>query len=208
MTIEFDPLETQHTDLDASFRRHAFQELRKGVAVAATELVAGNPSGTDTGRRTLNALLQRGMAELDGGEVVAIDGLSIRSTKHRMNLGGEELFTWCATDAIGIPTALDENADVTTTCPHCSSEIAIAVREGKAEGPEDIVLWLPTSSCSHVVSQFCPEVNLFCSRTHLDEWRPQEDRGEGRVLSVQEVAELGRQWWAYLRLSGEGVEIP
>src|SRR5680860_367275 len=135
------------------------------------------------------------MAELDGVELVAIDRLSIRSTQHRMNLGGEELFTWCATDAIGIPTALDENADVTTTCPHCRSEIAIAVRYGKAEGPEDVVLWLPTSSCSHVVSQFCPEVN---SRTHLDEWRPREDRGEGRVLSVQEVAELGRQWWAHL----------
>jgi alkylmercury lyase len=112
MTIEFDPLETQHSDLDDSFRRQAFRVLCTGVAVAATELVAGSPSGADTARRTLDVLLQLGMAELDGGELVAIDGLSIGSTQHRMNLSGQELFTWCATDAIGIPTALDENAVV------------------------------------------------------------------------------------------------
>lgn len=98
MTIEFDPLETQHSDLDDSFRRHAFQLLRKGLAAAAKELVAGSPSGTDTPRRMLDALLQRGMAELDGGELVPIDGLCIRSTQHRMNLGGEESLTLCETD--------------------------------------------------------------------------------------------------------------
>lgn len=190
MTIEFDPLQTQHSDLDDFFRRRAFQLLRRGVAVAAVEVVAASPSGTVTARRTLDALLQRGMAELENGELIGIDGLSLRSTQHRMNLGGEELFTWCATDAVGIPAALDENADVTTTCPHCSSEIALAVRGGKADGPEDVVLWVPTSSCSHVVSQFCPEVNFFCSRAQLDEWRPQQERGEGRVLGLLEVAEL------------------
>ncbi len=35
-------------------------------------------------RRTLDALLQREMAELDGGELVAIDGLSIGSTHKRL----------------------------------------------------------------------------------------------------------------------------
>lgn len=119
-----------------------------------------------------------------------------------MNLGDGALFTWCAADAVGIPVALDEDAEVITTCPHCSSEIVIAVQQGEPQAGEVIVLWLPTSSCSHVVSRFCPEVNLFCSRSHLEEWRSQGDRGEGRILSVEEVAELGRQWWAYLRPNG------
>ncbi len=99
-------------------------------------MVSGSPSATDTARRTLDALLQRGMAKLDGDELVAIDGLNIRSTRHRMNLGSEELFTWCAADANGISAALEEFADVTTACPYCSSEIAIGMRGGRTEAPK------------------------------------------------------------------------
>jgi hypothetical protein len=62
---------------------------------------------------------------------------------------------WRAADAVGIPAPLGEDADVITTCPHCSREIAIAVRAGEPEPSEDVVLRLPTSSCSHVVTQFC-----------------------------------------------------
>jgi alkylmercury lyase len=207
MTIEIDPLETQHSDLDDTFRRHAFENLRvTGIPVVASELIASSPGGPESAQRTLDILVQRGMAILEGEALVAIDGLSVHPTGHRMSIENDDLFTWCAADALGIPAALGEDAQVATACPHCSAEITLTIRSGAPHAGDDLVLWLPTSSCSHVVTQFCPDVNFFCSREHLDAWRSKVGEAEGRVLSAEEVAELGRQWWAYLRAQREEVE--
>jgi alkylmercury lyase len=168
----------------------------QSVPVAIYDLVAGSASGADNGQETLDVLVQRGMAELDGDKVIGIGGLSLRRTQHRMNLDGKALFTWCAADAVGIPAALGEDTDVITTCPHCS--IAIVLRAGEPAPKADVVLSLPTSSCSHVVTQFCPEVNFFCNGSHLEAWRADRAEEPGQRLTIDEVAELGREWWGYL----------
>lgn len=198
MTIDIDVLDTQHSDLDDAFRRHAFERLRETGVAGVTELVATSPRGADSARSTLDDMVQRGMAILEGDDLVAIDGLSIRPTRHRMRLGDDELFTWCAADAIGIPAALDEHGEVVTACPHCAAEIVVSIRSGEPQTDADLVLWLPTASCSHVVTQFCPDVNLFCDREHLAAWRSEAGEPEGETLDVQGAAELGRRWWAYL----------
>lgn len=199
MTIEIDVLDTQHSDLDDGFRRHAFEQLRKSGAAAVAEVVATSPNGATSAQSTLDEMVEGGMAILQGDELVAIDGLSTRPTKHRMRLGNDALFTWCAADAIGIPAALGEDGQVVTVCPHCSTEIVVSIDAGVPDAHEDILLWLPTASCSHVVTQFCPDVNLFCNRAQLDSWRSQAGEPVGETLSANEAAELGRQWWGYLK---------
>lgn len=198
MTVNIDVLDTQHSHLDDGFRRHAFEQLRESGAVAASQVVATSPNGAASARRTLDEMVERGMAILEGDELVAIDGLSTRPTQHRMRLGDDALFTWCAADAIGIPAALGEDGEVVTACPHCAAEIVVSIRAGAPEADEDFVLWLPTAGCSHVVTQFCPDVNFFCNRAHLEAWRSQAGEPVGETLNGDEAAELGRQWWAYL----------
>lgn len=199
MSIEIDPLETQHSDLDDSFRRHGFERLRAaGTPISVAELVGTSPGGSESAQRTLDTLVERGTAILDGEKLVAIDGLSVIPRQHRMLLSGSRLFTWCAADAVGIPAALGSDAEVKTVCPHCSAEIKITISAGVPRAEEELVLWLPTSCCSHVVTQFCPDVNFFCNREHLEAWRSQRGEPEGRSLNADEAAQLGRQWWAYL----------
>lgn len=53
------------------------------------------------------------------------------------------------------------------------------------------MLWLPTASCSHVVTQFCPDVNLFCNRDHLEAWRARAGNPEGEKLDL-----AGPRSWA------------
>lgn len=202
MTIDIDVLDTQHGGLDDRFRRHAFEELRRLGAVALNQLLAGSPSGPESSRATLDTLMERGMAIVDDDELVAIDGLSVRPTQHRMRLGADVLFTWCAADAIGIPAALGEDALVFTACPNCSTEIVVPIDAGVPDADEAIVLWMPTASCSHVVTQFCPDVNFFCNRDHLTVWRSHAGDAEGYTLTAREAAELGRKWWAYLTKEG------
>jgi hypothetical protein len=205
--IEIDPLKTQHSDLDDTFRRHAFESLRAASGpVVASGLVASCPNGASGAQRTLDVLVERGMAILEGVSLVAIDGLSVKPTSHGMSLGDGEFFTWCAADAIGIPAALEEDARVTTSCPHCSASISLSIKGGVPDASDDLVLWLPISSCTHVVTQFCPDVNFFCNREHLGAWRSGVGQPVGRVLSAMEVAQLGQAWWAYLRPQAEQVE--
>jgi alkylmercury lyase len=170
-----------------------------------SDLVRSSPSGASSAQGTLDVLVERGMAILDGATLVAIDGLSVRPTPHRLTLGGAEFFTWCAADAIGIPAALEEDSQVATSCPHCSAAISLSIRGGVPTSGGDLVLWLPTSSCTHVVTQFCPDVNFFCNREHLDAWRAGIGEPVGEVLSAEAAAQLGRQWWAYLRPQTESV---
>lgn len=198
MTINIDVLDTQHSNLDDGFRRHAFERLRESGPVALGQLVETSPNGPASAQSTLDEMVERGMAVLEDDELVAIDGLSVRPTQHRMRLSDDALFTWCAADAIGIPAALAEAGEVVTACPHCSVEIVIPIKAGVPEANEDLVLWLPTASCSHVVTQFCPDVNFFCTRAHLDAWRSQAGEPVGESLNGDEAAELGRQWWGYL----------
>ena len=198
MSINIDVLDTQHSKLDNAFRRHAFERLRESGALPVRDLVATSPNGATSAQSTLDEMVERGMAVLEGEELVAIDGLSVRPTRHRMRLGDKAMFTWCAADAIGIPAALGEDALVVTRCPHCSTGIVVPIDAGVPNAQEDIVLWLPTAGCSHVVTQFCPDVNFFCNLTHLDSWRSQAGEPVGEALTADEAAELGGQWWAYL----------
>ncbi len=198
MTIDIDVLDTQHSELDDVFRRHAFERLRESGGATATDVVATSPSGVESSQRTLGVLVERGMAIVEEDNLVAIDGLSVQPTKHRMKLGSDELFTWCAADAVGIPAALGEDGEVETTCPYCSARIVVPIRSGVPQADAQLVLWLPTASCSHVVTQFCPDVNFFCSRDHLDDWRSRAGEPEGETLDAEGAAALGRQWWAYL----------
>jgi catechol 2,3-dioxygenase-like lactoylglutathione lyase family enzyme len=46
-----------------------------------------------------------------------------------------------------------------------------------------------------VREQFCPHANLFCDREHLDRWHDEAGRPVGRVLTLAEAAQLGRQTW-------------
>lgn len=199
MSVKIDVLDPQHSNLDDGFRRHAFERLRQSGPVAVAEVVATSPNGPSSAQSTLDEMVERGMAILDDEELVAIDGLSIRPTQHQMTVREDSLFTWCAADAIGIPAALGEDGEVATACPHCAAEIVVQIEAGVPEGNENLALWLPTASCSHVVTQFCPDVNFFCNREHLEAWRLQAGEPVGETLNADEAAELGRQWWGYLK---------
>lgn len=198
MTMDIDVLDAQHSDLDDSFRRHAFERLRSSGAVDVSDVVATSPNGPESAQRTLDSLVERGMAIVDDDELIAIDGLSTRPTQHRMRLGEDVLFTWCAADAVGIPAALREDGEVVTACPHCFTEIDISIHAGNPEADPELMLWLPTASCSHVVTQFCPDVNFFCDAEHLAAWRSEAGDPEGEMLNADGAAELGRKWWGYL----------
>jgi alkylmercury lyase len=195
-----DPAAAGLTDAEAAVRRAAFQWIRSGVAVDAAELAERTRLDGRTVEEAVRSLVRKGEAVADdAGRVVASAGLSLVPARHKLRLAEGEFHTWCAIDAVGIPAALGADALASTACPTCGRPIELVFQEGRAPRDADLRAWLPRQDCcTSVVDELCPDMNLFCTEAHLEEWRRRAGDPAGMMLSLQETEELGRQWWGDL----------
>lgn len=174
-----------------------FQALWSGRRPTLASLLGDDPALT----AAADHLRARGRIELsDDGRLIAVHGLTCRSTGHRIEHGGGVVNTWCALDAIGIPAALGIDALALTRCPPCGAELAVTLTRGRPQGPPGAVLWYPEVRCGHLVDDFCSGANLFCVPDHLEHW-VDGTAVTGTVLTIDEVAELGREAWAEVAAS-------
>jgi alkylmercury lyase len=172
-----------------------FHALWEGRTPTLNELVGVDAAALDEAVAHLQAV---GRIEVAAdGHVLAVHGLTRRTTRHRIEHLGGSVNTWCALDAIGIPAALGIDARARTTCPTCDGELVVTLVDGRPEPLPDAVLWYPETADSwdHLFDQFCSGANLFCSLAHLRE-RVGAGTASGTVITIQEVAELGREAWA------------
>jgi alkylmercury lyase len=175
----------------------AFDLLRTGRPAPITDVAVAVRVDSALAEAAASELAGAGLLERDrSGVVVGAHGLTLLATRHQLVLDGVELHTWCALDAIRIPAALDADATVTTACGRCQRTLRVRVKNGVVSGEAAVVLWLPTSPCDNVREEFCPLANLFCDADHLESWRRRADDTSGEVLSLEQAAEVGRQWWS------------
>ena len=92
---------------------------------------------------------------------------------------------------------LRADAAGTTACGYCGEAMFVVTHEGQPD-ESSAVGWVPNVSCSNVMAEFCPSALLFCSRSHLDEWRKTRPADDGQALDLESLAELGRSNWAPL----------
>jgi hypothetical protein len=151
----------------------------------------------DVGHDAVALVASAGMAEVDSYVIVGIDGAATHETSHRFVLDDVELWTWCAYDIVGIAAALSAEATGTTACGYCGKTIYVVIRKGRPDG-SSAVGWMPNVTCSNVMAESCPSALLFCSRSHLDEWRNTRPDEVGQALDIESLAELGRSNWAPL----------
>ncbi len=170
-----------------------FEALWSGRSVTLTELI-----GEDGGALTeaMEHLRLRGRIELATDDhLIAVHGLSLRSTPHQVEHDNGVINTWCALDAIGIPAALGIDAWAKTNCPTCQRPLAVRLSAGNPQPLPGAVLCYPEGACGHLIEDFCSGANLFCTIEHLERWAG-NDLGAGRVMTIDEVAEIGRAAWA------------
>jgi hypothetical protein len=169
-----------------------FHALWTGATVTLADLADGDAAALTEAARHLRA---RGRIEFaHDGQLLAVHGLARRATRHRVEHDAGIVNTWCALDAIGIPAALAIDARAVTQCPTCGRELVVTLTRGVPQAAAGPVLWYPEASCGHLIDDFCSAANLFCSTSHLEEWRG-DNRSVGQVLDFDEVADLGRQAW-------------
>jgi hypothetical protein len=182
-----------------ALRRLSFQAVLAGRARPLGELAGEAGASAEEAAE----LARRDLVVLDeAGRVVGAAGLSLVPIRqHRLRTRGREYWTWCVIDAVGIPAALAEDAEVETSCHGCGSPVRLRFRAGEiadASHPA-ACLWNarhePGRSMAHGT---CGLMNLFCSPEHLGSWLADNPAARGDAVDLAGAAALGRAWWGPL----------
>jgi hypothetical protein len=131
------------------------------------------------------------------GEIISAYPFSAKATRHKIIFrDGREAYALCATDALGIHFMLGEDITVRSRCPECEIEMTIAVKDGRIASsvPEGLVEFVSSKEhCGCTAKTFCPFMNFFCSRDHLERWREKNPaNGKGEMYQLQQVLEHGK----------------
>jgi len=127
----------------------------------------------------------------DSGRIVGA-GLTLRPTRHRFDLDGKRLFTWCALDALIFPVVLGRTAEVSSPCAATGHPVSVTVSpEGiLAASPSTAVVSVvaPEANSTDVRQSFCVHVNFFESAEAAQSWSG--ERPDAAVLSLSEAFDL------------------
>jgi alkylmercury lyase len=127
--------------------------------------------------------------------VVAFAGLSVTPTGNRFEVAGRRLYTWCAWDALFIPSLLGQEARVESVCPVTRTAVRLTVGPDGVDSaqPPSLQVSFPAPSStvvSGITASFCCHVHFLAGRSAAEAWLA-ENRG-GLTLSLEDGVELGR----------------
>ncbi len=166
--------------------------LARGRPVPPEDIADALGVPTQTVDLTLNAM-GTGVKRNETGDVVEISGLSLNPTRHRFIVGDQELFVWCAADAISFAAFLQQPAQIESTDPVSGDAIRVETTpEGlKSFEPESAVVSYVTSVDPEAIREsFCNSVNFFTSPETAKQYLSK--RPTLKMLTVRDVEEVYR----------------
>ncbi len=137
----------------------------------------------------------------EDGNVQGLMGLSLNGHRHRFEVNGQGLSTWCAWDTLFLPPLLQRAARVESSCPATKRPIRLTI------GPERVQSYEPAEAVVSMVTPntnsddlrsvdqtwrlFCHHVHYFASAEAADSWFVGRQL-DPIILSIEEAYELGR----------------
>ena len=131
------------------------------------------------------------------GSIQGYWGLAIAETKHRFEVEGRTLYTWCAWDSLFLPEILQKTARVSSSCPVTRETIQLRVSPNDIEivEPADMVMSFPgverMELGEDVVTNFCNFVHFFRSPDAANHWL--EKHPGHLILSADDAFALARK---------------
>ncbi|MCH7564265.1 MAG: hypothetical protein IH968_10630 [Gemmatimonadetes bacterium] len=144
MSTAVSDLKNLARELDEHFPQLSQTELRVGLA-AYRAMTSGYPVDINKLVDVVGLPAERigelmsewpGVYRDEEDRVIGFWGLAIRETSHRFRLGENQLYTWCAWDALFLPEILGATADVVSKCPSTGTEVRLRVGANRIEAAE------------------------------------------------------------------------
>jgi hypothetical protein len=151
----------------------------------------------ETARQIVEKLHRADILTKGENDVISAYPFSAKATRHKVIFqDGHEVYSLCATDALGVHFMLHENIAVRSRCPECEGEMRIEMKDGRVASsvPEGIVEFVSNrEQCGCTAKTFCPSMNFFCSPEHLEKWREKNPAyGKGEMYLLHQVSEHGK----------------
>jgi alkylmercury lyase len=178
---------------DAPLARALLRELAAGQPVSAEALATSTGRDHDDVATTLARWPN--VHRTQQGRVEAFGGLSLRPTRHRLDVGGRRLYTWCAWDTLFLPALLDDRAKVESTCPLTGAEVRLTVAPDRVltAHPEDVGVSFPApghTATDEIVESFCCHVHFLAGVDTASRWT--RARPGTFALRLADAFELGQ----------------
>lgn len=176
-----------------AFCRALVRLLARGHPVTREQLATALQMSAEQVAEVLAGLAD---LELDPSGNVVGWGLTFIPTPHRFQVHGQQLYTWCALDALTYPMLLRLTAGVESSCPVSGTKVSLSVT------PTGVYVLTPVSAVVSVVipeqgnscdgdrGSFCTQSLFFRARRDALLW--QAGSPKARLLSVVDAYQLGR----------------
>jgi alkylmercury lyase len=177
--------------------------LQRLIVPAYRLLAAGQPaSPADIAEAAGLPLAEVEIALRDFGDVErTVDGrveglgLTRRETPHRVRVGEQQLYTWCAMDSMIAAAVLDQPIRIESPDSTTGQRLVIEAAERRiqaADPPSIVVSWYVDPSGKGVRSAGCQFGQFFASAETAASWLARFPRGG--VLSLQEALDTARRF--------------
>jgi alkylmercury lyase len=170
---------------------HLLRLVARGQPVDLAELAAVSGQPAPVLERIL--VSQPGTEWDDDGRLVGF-GLSLRPTAHRYLVGGQTLYTWCATDALFFTVILGTDASAESSCPATGQPIRLEITADALRSvspPEAVVSQRHRGELvANLRADVCDHGHFFASEAAASAWVAAHPDGE--VLSITDAFDQSR----------------
>ena len=188
------PKEAMELDLRVTVK--TIQLLSEGRPLSAKRLADAWDMSQDQVSVILDQASSTGKAQLDGEGNLIGGVLSLVPTTHKVRVNDNDLYAWCAYDAISIPGVIDRNAQIESTDPVNGETIRMTIT------PHGVIDLNPEGSVVSVVSPEvggvgpdsprCSQMLFFTSRNTAETWL--KDHPGVEILTVEQVFEIAQEF--------------
>lgn len=183
-----DRLATAETGLEAWLWLPLLKLLADGEPVSIAELAAATGRTADEVQSALAAVPD---TEYDDEGRIIGQGLTLRPTRHHFEVGGQQLYTWCALDTLIFPQLLDRPARIESAQRDGSTAVRVQVDATgviSVEPRTAVISLVNPEDLSQIRSAFCNQVHYFASRREAGPWL--ERHPEATVIPVASAFDL------------------
>lgn len=183
-------------ELDLRVTVKTIQLLSEGRPLSAKRLAEVWDMSQDQVRVILEQASSTGKAQLDGEGNLVGGVLSLVPTTHKVRLNDNDLYAWCAYDAIYIPGVIGMKAQIESTDPVNGETIRMTITPHGVNdlNPEGSVVSVVSPDVGGVGpdSPRCSQMLFFTSRESAGTWL--KDHPGVEILTVGEVFEIAQEF--------------
>jgi len=118
-------------------------------------------------------------------QVVGFLGISLIETIHKLLVGGNTFYTWCAADTLLFPRFLGFSAKVESKDPVNGEVVKLAINEDYLEWTDPVPLyisWMEKADSCDVRNSFCNHNHFFMSEENANIWLENNHGGKISLL--------------------------